>query len=185
MRRGVGVVLGVRGLVQHRHVVVQRHEDVLGHDGVQQAVEVNEEGDHLPGEVAAHLQHVPPDHARVVDLGRIILSCNKTRIEYFHLIRLCLMLMPSNRSSNIIHIMHALQSPANCAYWSSLVGASRTDQYSLSAASHRILQVDRVSVQAARHQAATAQVTTTTMFKQVCSDSASAASTAAHKHKLG
>ena len=94
VRRGVGVVLGVRGLVQHRHVVVQRHEDVLGHDGVQQAVEVNEEGDHLPGEVAAHLQHVPPDHPRVVDLGRIILSCNKTRIEYFHLIRLCLTLMP-------------------------------------------------------------------------------------------
>ena len=103
VRRGVSVVLGVRGLVQHRHVVVQRHEDVLGHDGVQQAVEVNEEGDHLPGEVAAHLQHVPPDHARVVDLGRIILSCNKTRIEYFHLIRLCLVFMPSNRSSNIIH----------------------------------------------------------------------------------
>ena len=77
VRRGVGVVLGVRGLVEHRHVVVQRHEDVLGHDGVQQAVEVNEEGDHLPGEVAAHLQHVPPDHARVVDLGRVILSCNK------------------------------------------------------------------------------------------------------------
>lgn len=74
VRRGVSVVLGVRGLVQHRHVVVQRHEDVLGHDGVQQAVEVNEEGDHLPGEVPTHLDHVTPDHSSIVDLRRVILA---------------------------------------------------------------------------------------------------------------
>ena len=75
MRRGVGVVFCVRRLVEHRHVVIQGHEDILGHDRVQQGVQIDEEGDHLPGEVAAHLEHVTPDHPGVVDLRRVILAC--------------------------------------------------------------------------------------------------------------
>ena len=72
---GVGVVFSVRRLVEDRHVVIQGHEDVLGHDRVQQAVQVDEEGDHLPAEVAAHLDHMAPDHSGVVDLRRVILAC--------------------------------------------------------------------------------------------------------------
>ena len=75
MRRGVGVVFCVGRLVEHRHVVIQGHEDILGHDRVQQGVQIDEEGDHLPGEVAAHLEHVAPDHPGVVDLRRVILAC--------------------------------------------------------------------------------------------------------------
>ena len=71
---GVGVVFSVRRLVEDRHVVIQRHEDVLRHDRVQQAVQVDEEGDHLPGEVPTHLEHVASDHSSIVDLRWIILA---------------------------------------------------------------------------------------------------------------
>ena len=75
VRRGIGVVFSVSWLVEDRHVVIQRHEDVLGHHRVQQAVQIDEEGDHLPAEVAAHLEHVAPDHPGIVDLRRVILAC--------------------------------------------------------------------------------------------------------------
>ena len=81
MRRGVGVVLGVSRLVEDRHVVIEGHEDVLGHHGVQQAVQVDEEGDHLPGQVAAHLEHVSPDHPSIVDLRRVVLACHDMELR--------------------------------------------------------------------------------------------------------
>ena len=93
MGRRVGVVLGVRRLPQHRHVVIQGQDHVLRHDRVQQAegemrdggvivesnlpVEIEKEGDHLPGEMTTHLDHVLLDHARVVYLSRIIFSWNR------------------------------------------------------------------------------------------------------------
>ena len=43
VRRRVGVVLGVSRLVEDRHVVIQRHQDVLRHDRVQETVEIDEE----------------------------------------------------------------------------------------------------------------------------------------------
>ena len=88
--RRVGVVLGVRRLPQHRHVVIQGQDHVLRHDRVQQAegemrdggvivesnlpVEIEKEGDHLPGEVTAHLEHVSLDHSGIVNLGRVVLA---------------------------------------------------------------------------------------------------------------
>ena len=74
VRRGIGVVFCVSWLIEDRHVVIQRHEDVLRHDRVQEAVEIYEEGDHLPGEVPTHLEHVTPDHPSIVDLRWIILA---------------------------------------------------------------------------------------------------------------
>ena len=71
----------------------------------------------------------------------------KVRQTCHYHIRLCLMLMSSNRSSTS-HISCPHCSLPNIVHIGVLWVGARTDQYSLSAASHRILQVDRVSVQA-------------------------------------
>ena len=77
VRRGIGVVFCISRLVKDRHVVIQGHEYVLRHDRVQEAVEIDKEGDHLPGEVPAHLEHVASDHPSVVNLRRVILACKR------------------------------------------------------------------------------------------------------------
>ena len=56
MRRWIGVMFYIGRLVQDRHVVVEGHENVFGHDRVQEAVQVDEEGDHLPGQVKTNLK---------------------------------------------------------------------------------------------------------------------------------
>ena len=99
--RRVGVVLGVRRLPQHRHVVIQGQDHVLRHDRVQQAegemrdggvivesnlpVEIEKEGDHLPGEVTAHLEHVSLDHSGIVNLGRVVLAYTYSTEYYYQL----------------------------------------------------------------------------------------------------
>ena len=80
VRRGIGVVFCVSGLVKDCHVVIQGHEDVLRHDRVKEAVEIYEEGDHLPGEVPAHLEHMASDHPSVVDLRWVILACQRVSV---------------------------------------------------------------------------------------------------------
>ena len=103
MGRRVGVVLGVRRLPQHRHVVIQGQDHVLRHDRVQQAegemrdggvivesnlpVEIEKEGDHLPGEVTAHLEHVSLDHSGIVNLGRVVLAYTYST-EYYYQVNL-------------------------------------------------------------------------------------------------
>ena len=112
--RRVGVVLGVRRLPQHRHVVIQGQDHVLRHDRVQQAegemrdggvivesnlpVEIEKEGDHLPGEVTAHLEHVSLDHSGIVNLGRVVLAYTYST-EYYYQVNLNYNWNDNNRKS--------------------------------------------------------------------------------------
>ena len=72
--RGWGVILCLHRPVQNSDVIVHGDDHLLLHDRVQQAVQVEEEGNHLPPQVDADKHHVPLQLASIVYLSRVILA---------------------------------------------------------------------------------------------------------------
>ena len=72
---GRRVVLRLHRPVQNGHVVIHGYDHLLLHHRVQQAVQVEEEGDHLPAQVNADKHHVPLQLPSIVYLSWVILAC--------------------------------------------------------------------------------------------------------------
>ena len=64
---------GSCGPVEHLYVVLLEYHR-FSHHGVQQPVEEEEKGDHLPAQVDGDPDQMPPEHSAVVYFGRIVFT---------------------------------------------------------------------------------------------------------------